>query len=80
MRYIIFNIMLNYNDGSSAPITIATYDEMKLEDIINKNKYWFEKNKVLSGWKFVSERLLFSLPTDQYEEEIAFCDIVDEIE
>ena len=81
MRYIIFNIMLHYTDGSSAPITIAAYDKMKLEDIINKNKYWFEKNKkTLSGWKFMGEKLLFALPQEQYDEEVSFCDIVDEIE
>lgn len=84
------------NPPDIVPITIATLDKSKLPELIEKNRRWFEQkivpdeengvikpklvtNKIIR-WRFVDELLPFQKSEEEYEQIIADCDIVDEVE
>jgi hypothetical protein len=81
IRMFIYKIQLQMSDGVGEVMVIATLDKNKLPQLIDKNKHWFEKpNRKVNGWKFGGELNPFTLPLNKYEEEIAHCDVVDEVE
>lgn len=80
IRKFIYRIKLEMINQTSTEITLATHIKENIPMLIDKNKHWFEKpeNKVMR-WRIMDELNTFGLSPDQYEEEISYCDIVDEI-
>jgi hypothetical protein len=80
IRKIIYMIRIHFTDGTTAPITVATADKGALPDLIEKNKRWYERTgKVIHNWKLEGEKMLFHLTPEEYEEELSFTDVVDEV-
>ena len=79
VKHIFHRVQLQLENGQTPHITIATPDRTRLNDLIEKNKMWFERDSKIVKWKLISDLMPFNLPPEKYEEELSFCDIVDEI-
>ena len=79
IRKTIYKIVLKYNSGKEHPISIATNDINKLENLINVNKALFStKDVFVNGFRLDDTLLTFGLSQQDYDTEIQYCDIIDE--
>lgn len=79
LRKTIYKIVLKYNTGKEHPISIATTDKGKLEQLVNLNKALFStKDVFVSGFKVADTLLTMGLSERDYETELAYCEVIDE--
>ena len=87
-RRLIYTVELQMSDGSTAEIYVATFDKMKMEELIEANRFYLEMPKAItdgrmvnrlsiSSFKIVKEVMTLSMPAEQYEEFVSACDIVE---
>lgn len=79
-NHLIYRIQLIYEVGEPVVIHIATADKERLPLLIERNKMWFEKKSKIVKWKFLEEILTYGFDESTYEQYIADCEIVDEVE
>lgn len=77
MRFMIFKTVLVFTDGTELPITVAAREINDLPALVEKNKPLYNKNGQTVDRFYVTDTLItLGLSHEQYEQEIAFCDIV----
>jgi len=80
-RHLIYKLQLNMKDGIESFIFIATRFPDHIPLIVEKNKMWWEKNgQKITNWKIIEQIPTIQMPISKYEEEISFCDVVDELD
>lgn len=78
MRQLIFKVELKFDSGTSAIITVATPDRSRVIPFVYKNRMFFEKSGKIIGHAIVDQLITLNMPEKQYEEEVSYCDLVDE--
>jgi hypothetical protein len=80
MRYTFFKTDLLFENGNKLPITVATHDITRIEALVNSNRmlYTTTQGSNITGHPITEVRYTFDMTNEAYEEELQFCDIVDD--
>lgn len=79
MRLMIFKTVLVFTDGTELPITVAAREIIGLPALVEKNKPLYNKNGQTVERFYVNDTLItLGLSAEEYDQEIMFCDIVEE--
>ena len=79
MRLMIFKTVLVFTDGTELPISVAAREIIDLPALVEKNKPLYNKNGQTVERFYVNDTLItLGLSGEQYDQEIMFCDIVEE--
>jgi hypothetical protein len=81
IRKTLYKLELNLKNGQTLPITLATHDIQRVESLVNKHKVLYAaRGYEIDRFVIRETKYLLQLTEQQYEDEIMFCDIVDEDE
>jgi hypothetical protein len=76
---MIFKTVLVFTDGTELPISVAAREIIDLPALVEKNKPLYNKNGQTVERFYVNDTLItLGLSGEQYDQEIMFCDIVEE--
>jgi hypothetical protein len=79
MRHIFYKVKLVTEDAKELLITIATPYIERIEPLVERNKVlYLARGFKVARFEIVDTRYSFNMPQPVYEQEVAFCDIVDE--
>jgi len=81
MRHTFYKVALKLSNGQEMPITIATHDIQNVGPLVESKKVLYNrKDYQVDGFYIADTQYTFNMPEEKYEEELTFCDIVDEVE
>lgn len=80
MRLQLYKININFSDNTFLPITVASLGKEPIMDLIMSRRFLYERGKTIAGISIVDERATINMTDEKYDEEVAWCDIVQEIE
>ena len=79
MRLTFYKVALVLSNGKEMPITIATRDIADIEQLVEKNKVLYNtKDYSVSRFYIQDTMYTFAMPEEKYNEELIFCDIVND--
>lgn len=79
MLKTFYKVVLNLSNNQKLPITIATADINRIPQLVESNKVLYAKDgNAVTGFVLDSTRYPLGMAPDKYEEELMYCDIVDE--
>jgi hypothetical protein len=79
MLKTFYKVVLNLSNDQKLPITVATADINRIQPLVESNKVLYAKDgNVVTGFVIDSTKYPLGMTPEKYEEELIYCDIVDE--
>lgn len=80
MRKIFYKVDLKLSNDQVLPITVATTDINNVGQLVEKYKMLYKSTTghEVVGLEITDIKYTVDMPEKEYEEELMFCDIVDE--
>lgn len=80
MKLPIFKTVLHFSNGTQLPITIAAAEVTRIEGLVAKNAPVYNRpDRTIARFTITEVLNSYQLSDEKYDEEITFCDIVEEI-
>lgn len=80
IRLTFYKVTLQLSNGQQMPITVATPDIQRVGTLVESKKVLYNRKDYQVDSFFIADtQYTFAMPEDKYQEELTFCDIVDEV-
>jgi hypothetical protein len=79
IRKIFYKVLLTLDNGQVLPVTVATSDLNKLPSLVERHKMlYLARGFNIQGFQIEDTRYTIQMSEQQYENELAYCDIIDD--
>lgn len=78
-KHIFYKVGLKLSNGQTMQVTIATGDINRIERLVERNRMLYAARGFhIVGLTINDIRYTLNMPTEQYQDELMYCDIIDD--